>query len=261
MPELQFRLEVFEGPLDLLLSLISKNKVDISDIPIALILDQYMEYIEQMRVMDAEVSGEFIVMAAELMLIKSKMLLPKPEKEPEEDPRAKLAQALIEYKRAKENAALLKERYGVFAGRLVKDTEVIDTSKDVPTDLDLELLQKAFGRVLRRNRDLPRLARESEAAIRDLLKTKVVPVPEKIWSIMRMLYREGPLTLENVMVRSRSRSELIASFLALLELMRTGRVKVEEIYTEEGEEDVLLTLNLEKISKPKENEYDGTDAE
>ena len=75
MSDLNFRLEVFEGPLDLLLSLIAKNKVDIYDIPIALILDQYMEYIEQMRQMDMEIAGEFIVMAAELMLIKSRMLL------------------------------------------------------------------------------------------------------------------------------------------------------------------------------------------
>ena len=76
MSDLNFRLEVFEGPLDLLLSLIAKNKVDIYDIPIALILDQYMEYIEQMRQMDMEIAGEFIVVAAELMLIKSRMLLP-----------------------------------------------------------------------------------------------------------------------------------------------------------------------------------------
>ena len=81
MSDLNFRLEVFEGPLDLLLSLIAKNKVDIYDIPIALILDQYMEYIEQMRQMDMEIAGEFIVMAAELMLIKSRMLLPRPETE------------------------------------------------------------------------------------------------------------------------------------------------------------------------------------
>ena len=85
MSDLNFRLEVFEGPLDLLLSLIAKNKVDIYDIPIALILDQYMEYIEQMRQMDMEIAGEFIVMAAELMLIKSRMLLPRPETEEKDE--------------------------------------------------------------------------------------------------------------------------------------------------------------------------------
>ncbi|MBE6637697.1 MAG: segregation/condensation protein A, partial [Ruminococcaceae bacterium] len=95
MSDLSFKLEVYEGPLDLLLSLIAKNKVDIYDIPIALILEQYMDYLEQMRLMDMEIAGDFIVMAADLMLIKSRMLLPKPsvEGEEEEDPRAKLARA------------------------------------------------------------------------------------------------------------------------------------------------------------------------
>ena len=106
MNELNFRLEVFEGPLDLLLSLISKNKVDIYDIPIALILDQYMEYLDQMRQMDMDIAGDFIVMAADLMLIKSKMLLPKTviDGEEPEDPRAELARSLIAYKQAKEAA-------------------------------------------------------------------------------------------------------------------------------------------------------------
>ena len=95
-----FKLEVFDGPLDLLLFLIAKNKVSIYDIPIALILEQYMEYIEDLKKMDLEVSSEFIEMAANLMYIKSKMLLPKPP-EDEEDPREQLALALAEYKRYK----------------------------------------------------------------------------------------------------------------------------------------------------------------
>lgn len=163
MSDLNFRLEVFEGPLDLLLSLIAKNKVDIYDIPIALILDQYMEYIEQMRQMDMEIAGEFIVMAAELMLIKSRMLLPRPETEEkdEEDPRAALARALIEYKRAKEAAAFLSDQYGIYAGRIAKEPEVLDTRSDLPEHIELSLLEKALGRVLSRNSRLPDLARES----------------------------------------------------------------------------------------------------
>ena len=171
MSDLNFRLEVFEGPLDLLLSLIAKNKVDIYDIPIALILDQYMEYIEQMRQMDMEIAGEFIVMAAELMLIKSRMLLPRPETEEkdEEDPRAALARALIEYKRAKEAAAFLSDQYGIYAGRIAKEPEVLDTRSDLPEHIKLSLLEKALGRVLSRNSRLPDLARESELAIQRLL--------------------------------------------------------------------------------------------
>ena len=95
-----FQLEIFEGPLDLLLTLIAKTKVDIYDIPIALILDQYMAYLDEMRRLDMEIAGDFIVMAAELMLIKSKLLLPKTEQE-EEDPRAALTDALLKYQQAK----------------------------------------------------------------------------------------------------------------------------------------------------------------
>ncbi|MBR4087166.1 MAG: segregation/condensation protein A, partial [Clostridia bacterium] len=95
MEQLKFSLEVFSGPLELLLHLISKNKVSIYDIPISLILEQYMEYIEDLKKMDLEVSSEFIEMAAHLMLIKSRMLLPKAETE-EEDPRMSLAEALAE---------------------------------------------------------------------------------------------------------------------------------------------------------------------
>lgn len=97
---LSFRLEVFEGPLDLLLKLIAKNKVSIYDIPIALILTEYMEYLEQMRRLDMEIAGEFIIMASELMLIKSRMLLPKAKLDgSEDDPRAALQQRLPNIKR------------------------------------------------------------------------------------------------------------------------------------------------------------------
>jgi segregation and condensation protein A len=109
LEELQFKLESFEGPLDLLLKLIAKNKVEICDIPISLIFEQYMEYIERMRRMDMEIASEFLTMAAELMLIKSRMLLPR-QSEEEEDPRERLAMALLEYKCMKDASVLLKEQ-------------------------------------------------------------------------------------------------------------------------------------------------------
>jgi len=104
MSELSFKIDVFEGPLDLLLHLISKNKVSICDIPISTITDQYFAYIELMQQLDMEVGGEFLVMASQLLYIKSKMLLPAPE-EDEEDPRAELVDRLEEYKRYKEISA------------------------------------------------------------------------------------------------------------------------------------------------------------
>ena len=234
MSDLNFRLEVFEGPLDLLLSLIAKNKVDIYDIPIALILDQYMEYIEQMRQMDMEIAGEFIVMAAELMLIKSRMLLPRPETEEkdEEDPRAALARALIEYKRAKEAAAFLSDQYGIYAGRIAKEPEVLDTRSDLPEHIELSLLEKALGRVLSRNSRLPDLARESELAIQRLLSAK-------IFTVMRLLRKNGTMDFEDILMTAHSRSELIAIFSATLELLKVQRLTMDTL---DGR--VLLTLNL-----------------
>lgn len=241
MSDLNFRLEVFEGPLDLLLSLIAKNKVDIYDIPIALILDQYMEYIEQMRQMDMEIAGEFIVMAAELMLIKSRMLLPRPETEEkdEEDPRAALARALIEYKRAKEAAAFLSDQYGIYAGRIAKEPEVLDTRSDLPEHIELSLLEKALGRVLSRNSRLPDLARESELAIQRLLSAKIVPVSAKIFTVMRLLRKNGTMDFEDILMTAHSRSGLIAIFSATLELLKVQRVTMDTL---DGR--VLLTLNL-----------------
>ena len=109
MEQLKFSLEVFSGPLELLLHLISKNKVSIYDIPISLILEQYMEYITRMQDMDMEVAGEFIDMASRLMLIKSRMILPRESDDPKDDPRTEIIDALLEYQKAKENADELRD--------------------------------------------------------------------------------------------------------------------------------------------------------
>ena len=235
-----FQLEIFEGPLDLLLTLIAKNKVDIYDIPIALILDQYMAYLDEMRRLDMEIAGDFIVMAAELMLIKSRMLLPKPpsEEEPEEDPRAKLARTLIEYRRAKEAAVFLSEQYETYAGRIIKDTDVIDRSKLIPESVDARILGAALERLVRRNSELPRLAKESENEIRTLLKARVVPVSEKVVFVMRQLYKQD-LIFDDLFIGVTTRSELVATFIAVLELVKVQRVTVSG---DDGE-NVFLHLN------------------
>lgn len=243
MSELSFHLEVYDGPLDLLLSLITKNKVDIYDIPIAMILEQYLEYLDRMREMDMEIAGEFIVMAADLMLIKSRMLLPKPqiEEEDEEDPRAVLAKALIEYKRAKEASVYLHDQYSVYAGRIAKEPEVLDTRSDLPDHIDIDLLQKAMQRALVKNSRLPELAKESERAIKRLLSAKIVPVSAKIITVMRYLRKNGKSDFEDILLTATSRSELIAIFSATLELLKVQRVTME---SDELGEKVYLTLNL-----------------
>ena len=145
--ELSYKLETFEGPLDLLLSLISKNKIDINDIPISLVCDQYMEYLAKAEAFDIELSSDFIVMASELMLIKSRMLLPRNEEE-EEDPRAALAAAVLEYQRAKEASAMLGDLFSHYGLRMAKDTEEITVDKSFVADHDVSLLFKAYNKIM-----------------------------------------------------------------------------------------------------------------
>lgn len=241
MDELKFSLEAFEGPLNLLLSLINKNKVSIYDIPIALIFEQYTAHLDEMRAMDMEVAGEFIVMAAELMLIKSRMLLPKsPEAEEEEDPRAALAAALAEYQRIKSKAALLGGLYDVYNGRVAKEPE------DIGREIELlphapEQLIKAFRRILDRTFEADTRSIAPARTIKNLYSAKVVPVSAKILGLMRMLRRRGECSFDELMLTSKTRSELVAAFMALLELLRVRRVNMEE----RGGE-LFFTLSLEK---------------
>jgi len=246
-----FNLEVYEGPLDLLLALIAKNKIDIYDIPIALILDQYLKYLENMRRLDMDVTSEFIVMAAELIHIKSKTLLPKVVNSDgeEEDPKAALVRALLEYKRAKESAVVLSQRYSIYSGRISKDTEVIDRGAALPESMDIAVLEGAFMKLLRRNTELPRLAKESEQAIKKLLKTRVIPVAEKVITVIRKLYNRD-LPFEEMFERLSCRSELFALFSAILELVRTQRVT---FYIVGESEDVILHLN--KTHDQRKNDY------
>lgn len=252
MDELKFRLDAFEGPLDLLLSLIIKQKIDIYDIPIAVIFDQYMEYIEEARLLDMEVAGEFITMAAELMLIKSRMLLPKVQN-CEEDPRAALAAAIAEYKRAKEAAEVLQMRYGEYAGRFVKETDEIDVDMSFVSPHDADLLVKAFQRILRRRR-IGEETRNAlpEDAVGDILKRRVTPVAERIISLMRTLCRRGKMTFEDLLMTSRSRSDLIASFAAILELVKGQRLIIEPYGN--GEDEVYVSLRRERMNKRTEKQ-------
>ena len=172
--QLTYRLDQFEGPLDLLLTLISKNKVSITDIPIALICDQYMEYIEEAQRMDLEIASEFIVMASELMLIKSRMILPH-EEGTENDPRREIADALLLYQQAKIAAKELRPLYEEFSGRYVKGTDDIPPEKGLPLNLDPNLLIKALNSVMRRIR-IANAERAPKDLVNPLIKRKIVSV-------------------------------------------------------------------------------------
>lgn len=240
MEALNFKVADFEGPLDLLLFMIRKEKIDIYDIPIFTLFSQYMEYLEQMKAMDMDIAGEFITMAAELMLIKSRMLLPRL---PEDDPRAQLVDALTEYARAKDAATYLQKQYAMYCGRMVKDTDEISVD---PKDLDpqdLELLERAFKRLLDRYQDRKAAEHTPEKTFDRLLNRRVVPVPERIYAIMRYLYQYGKTDFEHVLLLSRDRSELLASFMAILELAKAQRLELQE------DEDGMIYLSLNRVHR------------
>lgn len=251
--ELSFKLEKFEGPLDLLLVLISKNKVEICDIPISLIFDQYMEQIEIMQKLDMEIAGEFIVMASELMLIKSRMLLPRDE-EVEEDPRARLAAALEEYKRIKEASQVLADRYVTYSRRFVKDTDEIKPDTGYVAEHDAELLGNAIAKMFKRLQSAEQESKEVEVPFEKILRAPIVPVSVKIYSVLRTIKRRGHVSYTGMLATATSKSELIAIFMSVLELIKNSRIKLEPIDSPNGEdfEMYLAPREREKLKPSQE---------
>ncbi|MFP4036561.1 MAG: segregation and condensation protein A [Desulfobacteraceae bacterium] len=230
----EVRLEVFEGPLDLLLHLIRKNEVDIFDIPIAAITDQYLEYLDMMKALNISVAGDFLVMAATLIHIKSKMLLPPSpgdEDKEEEDPRLEIARPLLEYMRLKEAAGELAERdildRDVFR-RPPSPPQPEDTSSAGAKDLEVNLFQlmDAFKRVVEQ--------RNPGASIS--FRTQEWSLKEKMTHIMERL-KKGSAYFGELFAAEARVDELVATFLALLELVQAGMILV---YQPEIEKDILL---------------------
>lgn len=227
-----YKLEKFEGPLDLLLALIKKNKVQIEDIPIALICEQYVEYIAKAQRLDMELAVEFLVMASDLMLIKSKMLLPREEIE-EEDPRAKLADALARLEAAKSVAAELGKRYAQFSGRLAKDSEDISPDKTFVKEQDASILVPAMRRVLAEYRDTEAI---STGLVRPIVSRPIVPVRIKIMGIMKHFKSiDTTPSLGELLDEADSRPELVAIFIGVLELIRMRRLLIVEEADEFGD--------------------------
>lgn len=227
MTEPTYKLEQFEGPLDLLLSLCHKNKVDITDIPIALICRQYLDYLAEAERMDMDVAGEFIVMAAELMAIKAKMLLPRP-KDDENDPRKELADALLLLQQAKEAAEELKPLYEEYSGRMVKDNDEVPPEKGFPLGLDTGLLTKALNVLLARFKSSEQ---PPQAVFDPLIRRRVVSVEEKIDEILDILDIQETASLFFLLKDAPSRSELLARFIGILELVKLQRIVITEDHT------------------------------
>lgn len=226
----QIKLEAFEGPLDLLLHLIKKNEVNIYDIPISIITRQYLDYIELMKELNLDIAGEFLLMAATLTHIKSKMLLPQEEKvieEEEEDPRAELVRRLLEYKRFKEVAEGLGEREEVWRDVFYPrhDLSKGEGEEEVVLEVGLFELIDAFREVIQR--------------IPDKLSMEIIPeeltVRGRMTAIIDRLDMAGPegLTLWTLLDKDTTRRAIVVTFLALLELARLRLIKLLQV--EEGE--------------------------
>ncbi len=263
LEQITYRLDEFQGPLDVLLGLIQKNKVSITNIPIALICDQYMEYIEEVQKMDLEIATEFIVMASELMLIKSKMLLPH-EEGTENDPRREIQNALLLHQQAKLAAEKLKPMYDDFSGRFVKGQDSIPPERGLPLDLDPDLLVKALNAVLRRIKVAEAL-RKPQDLVNPLIKRKVVSVEEKIEEICTILEEHEEASLFFLLKDADSRAELVARFMGVLELIKIQRIKITSVkviedvieYEENGLE-MMFALNPEYVpGETSESEFDS----
>ncbi|MCL0038446.1 segregation/condensation protein A [Thermodesulfovibrionales bacterium] len=217
----QIKVPIFEGPLDLLLHLISLNKIDIYDIPLAMITRQYLEYIEMANEFSLEIASEFLVMAATLIYIKSRMLLPPDETietEEQEDPRTGLVQRLLEYQAYKEVSAVLKEKEDVRMNTFSRLPSEKGGSAIEPElylfDVNLSYLMGSLKNILgKAPPDTVRITRET------------LTVKERIAVISRKIKNERTIRFEDIFGEDRTRIQIIVTFLALLEILRLGLAK------------------------------------
>jgi segregation and condensation protein A len=217
-------LDVFEGPLDLLLYLIKQDEVDIYDIPIVRITNQYMQYIDVMKMLDLNIAGEFIVMAATLMMIKSRMLLPveeRPEMEDEEDPRWDLVRQLVEYKKFKDAAAHLGELEVRQENMFSRSGEGIQLGPE--PDIALEDVS-IFDLITAFNEALRKAPREE---LKEIFAEKFT-VAEKIDLIIGVMRDKGKASLSRLLAGMTHRYEMVCTFLAILELIRLKQVRAKQ---------------------------------
>ena len=229
------KLSVFEGPLDLLLHLIDKNKIDIYDIPIVEITNQYLEYIKQMDRQDLNLMSEFMVMAATLLDIKCRMLLPKEvdDEGEEEDPRAELVQQLLEYKMYKYMSYELRERMSQAAKTAYRGNSMPDEVKQfqMPLDLqgmvsnlDLDKLNKIFESVMRRQEDKVDPIRSKFGQI----EKEEISLTDKITYVEDYINKNRKFYFRELLEKQSSKLQIVVTFLAILELMKTGAIGISQ---------------------------------
>jgi segregation and condensation protein A len=211
------KIPVFEGPFDLLLHLIKEAKIDIYDIPISLITSQYLQYIEMMKELNLEIAGDFLVMASTLIHIKSRMLLPPDEDVPldeQEDPRLELVQKLLEYQTFKEAASTLREKEEEWKKVFSKEPLTDDGGELYLVDVNLFDLMGAFKKLL-----------ETTSPDIVMITKETLTVKDRMSVIIEMIEGHEAIRFEEIFKGSKTRIQLIVTFVALLELIRLGLAK------------------------------------
>ena len=242
MDEIKYRLESFEGPLDLLLTLIKKNKVSIWDIPIVEITDQYLEAIAGIEKTMLDNTGEFIILASQLLYIKSKMLLPKDEEDDEEDPREELAQRLYEYKKFKEASQQMRKsefssKYMVFRG----EEDIKFPVPEYNINHELSDLIDAFGNILQRR---VRKAKPETRAFYGIVVREKVSVDDMVIKIKDRLRAIGKVDFSSLFGENDSRPEMIATFLAVLEMVKLNQIRAD---FDDDKQEFIISENKETV--------------
>lgn len=229
------KLQVFEGPLDLLLHLIDKNKIDIYDIPIVEITNQYMEYIRAMEKEDLNVMSEFLLMAATLLDIKCRMLLPKEinEEGQEEDPRQELVEQLLQYKMYKYMAYELRDRQEEGERAIYREPDIPEEVQEYVEPVNLEELlgDLTLAKLNRIFRDVMRRQDEKIDPIRSgfgKIEKEEVSLPEKLDYVEEYAVNHSVFSFRQLLKKQGSKVQLVVTFLAVLELMKTGKIKIEQ---------------------------------
>ena len=227
----QVHLETFEGPLDLLLHLIEKNRINIYDIPISLLTEQYMAYLAKFREFNIDIASEFLVMATTLLQIKSKMLLPDTKTDDEEttddeniDPRQELVERLLEYRRYKQVSAVLREMADEAGQRFFRKSTLNPPKHLPPTGLSIKALLKAFQNALEGQI-------ENEPIIANVAKEQFNIETQIVYLLKELKAHNGNMSFYDAFSANTSRDELVTTFLAMLELIKMKRISVYQTDT------------------------------
>lgn len=241
----EIKIDNFEGPLDLLCHLIEKNKLDIFEVKISDITDQYIDYINQMEKMNLEVTSEFLMMASTLLYLKSKTLLPKETEDEEELTEEQLLQRIIDYKKYKEISKKLKENYEIYSKRIFKLPDTIELPKQqLERNYDKSLIPELYNEVINKNK--VRINKNAKN-IQKIAITETFTVGSKVKDMYRELIRNKRFVFNKLFsLKKHNRNEVVTAFSGLLEMSRRSKILTEQ---EELFGDITVTKNKPKMYK------------